>query len=287
MPRGLKLLLLAVSLSLVFNNPATAQDGWPPKPLPGYNIFDEQQERWLGEIVTEQSYFEAFGLHNENATKYLNELGARLALKSKRPEIVYEIRLYEADEPSAVAFPGGIIYVSTGLIQFCKNEAELAGVLAHEIAHVALRQGAKTISRWLCWSIGVDKVGNREDIQQRLEQLKEHLRSTGGFQRASDLFFGIARVDEILADKYGVWNLNAAGYDPNSMVELFRRFDKREIELHSEDPWLRLLELIFSSHPPARDRYNLLKFEIFWMKKNKEPLADSEEFRLVKASLAR
>lgn len=268
---------------------AAAQEWWPPKPLPGYNIFNEQQEIWLGEVFAEEIRIDRRVLDDAEAQAYLQELGERLARKSKRPELKYQFFVLDDDEVQASALPGGRVYVTRGMIGFCENEAELAAILGHEIAHITLRQGAKTFSRWLFWGLGVDKVGDKEDIRKKDEEFHGHLAATEGFQPAADLMFGITRADEVWADKYGIWNAHAAGYDPRAAVTIFRRFDELEKKerptVEDQDPWLALLELLFSSHPPSGDRANLLELEIPWMKKNPNALRDSEAFQRLRARL--
>ncbi len=266
---------------------AVGQSWWPPKPLPGYNIFNEQQEVWLGEVFAEEMELDQNVVQDSEATVYLQALGERLVAKSKRPGFRYQFFLYDSAGPRAFALPGGRVYVSRGMIEFCQSEAELAAIVGHEIAHIALRQGAKTFSRWLFWGLGVTRVTDKEDIRAKDEQLHEHLAQTEGWQAAADLFFGITRGDELWADKYGIWNLQAAGYDPRAAISVFRRFDAiRQESGKEEDPWLGLLELLFSSHPPPGDRAALLELEIPWMKAKPNPVQDSEAFRGLKARLA-
>lgn len=266
-----------------------AQDWWPPKPLPGYNIFNDQQEIWLGEVFAEEVGIDRRLLDDPETQAYLQELGERLAQKSKRPELKYHFFVLDDDEVQASALPGGRVYVTRGMIGFCENESELAAILGHEIAHIALRQGAKTFSRWLFWGLGVDKVGDKEDIRKKDEEFHGHLAATDGFQPAADLMFGITRADEVWADKYGIWNAHAAGYDPRAAVAVFRRFDEMEKRerpaMADQDPWLALLELLFSSHPPSGDRANLLELEIPWMKKNANAVLDTEEFQKIRERL--
>jgi Zn-dependent protease with chaperone function len=129
------------------------QEWWPPQPLPGYNIFNDQQEVWLGEVVDElwqEHWGDSRGLLDDaEAITYLQAVADRVATKSKRPELRYKVFLSRYRDPDAYVLPGGRVYITREMIEFCQNEAELAAVLSHEIAHVALRQGAKTFSRWL------------------------------------------------------------------------------------------------------------------------------------------
>ena len=266
---------------------AAGQDWWPPKPLPGYNIFSDQQESWLGEVIAEEMGLDSRVVNDPKVNAYLQALGERLARKSKRPELRYQFLLVESSGPDAIALPGGRIYVTRGMLQFCQNEAELAAVLSHEIAHVALRQGAKTISRWLFWNIGVDTVSDKEDIRRKIQALQAYFGETDHLQQAADQLFGILRADEMWADKYGIWNLHAAGYEPSLVISFLRRFDAVEREAQGLDyTWLRLLNFLFGTHLPMADRANLLQLEIPWTIPNARAVMDTEDFRSIKAHLA-
>lgn len=276
-----------VALLSLFCQPGLAQKGWPPAPLPGYNIFDEQQEVWLGEVLAQQYGYEELVLHDPEATAYLQSLGEGLAETSKRPGLRYRFRVYESVQPDAFALPGGRIYVARAMLALCENEAELAAVLTHEIAHVALRQGPKTISRWLAWGPGIHEVGGKDDIRRAMGRLHTHLRETKFAQPRFDQLFGIMRGDELWADKYGIWNLNAAGYDPQAAIDFFRRYDAmHEREVAQLDPWRRFLYLLFAAHPAPRERANLLTLELPWMKRPANPMRDTEGFRALKRRLA-
>jgi predicted Zn-dependent protease len=253
--------------------PTTAPADWPPKPAPGYNIFSDEQEVWLGEVFVEEFNLDARVLDDQEATSYLQALGERLAAASKRPKLPYRFMLYGSDDVDAFALPGGRIYVTRGLVRFCRTEGELAGILGHEIAHVALRQAAKTHSRWLFWALGVTKVGDKEDIRAQHRRLMVEFRGTEHAQQALDIFFGIARTDELLADKYGIWNAYAAGFDPQETIRVFERMPPTAAEREG-NPFL----ILVSTHPPTADRTAFHKMEAFWMKKKEDAVVDTSAF---------
>ena len=262
---------------------ALAQTWWPPKPPRGYNIFNEQQEYWLGEILADEQKLGDHVIQDAEATKYLETIGNRLVQQSKAPTLHFQFFLFESKEPNAFALPGGRVYVNRGMVAFCSNEAELAAVVAHEIGHCVLRQGAKTFSRWLAWGPGVSKVGDREDVENKIRQLEAHLEATGRFQQATDLLFGIARTDELWADKYGIWDMYSTGYDPKAAIAVFQRIAALQRENRIDDPWLRLLATLFSSHPATKERIELLRLELPWMRPKADTTLDTGAFRAVKS----
>ncbi len=261
---------------------AAAQDWWPPKPVLGYNIFTDEQEVWLGEMVAEDAGLNANIYEDAEATAYLQALGERLAAKSKRPELKYRFVLVDSPKINATAVPGGRIYVNRGMVGFCETEAELAAVLGHEIAHVALQQGARTFSRWLLMVAGITQVGDQEDVGRKYQKLRREMVASLLFQAAADLLLGVQRSDEIWADRYGIWNAHAAGYDPRAAVSSFRRLDelvKGPPGERSSDAWVALLENLVSTHPSSGNRAKLLEGEIRWMKENAEAVVDTEEYQ--------
>ncbi len=261
---------------------AGAQDWWPPRPVLGYNIFTDEQEVWLGELVAEDAGLNANLYEDAEATAYLQALGERVAAKSKRPELKYKFVLVDSTKINATAVPGGRIYVNRGMVAFCETEAELAAVLGHEIAHVALRQGARTFSRWLLMVAGITQVGNQEDVKGKYQKLRREMVASLLFQAAADLLLGVQRSDEIWADRYGIWNAHAAGYDPRAAVSSFRRLDelvKGPPGERSSDAWVGLLENLVSTHPSSGNRAKLLEGEIRWMKENPEVVVDTEEYQ--------
>ena len=224
------------ALMLICAGLALAQTWWPPKPPRGYNIFNDQQEYWLGEILADEQRLGAHVIQDAEATKYLETIGNRLVQESKVLMFRFQFFLFESKEPNAFALPGGRVYVNRGMVSLCANEAELAAVMAHEIGHGVLRQGAKTFSRWLAWGPGISKVGDREDVQNKIRQLEAHLEATGRFQQATDLLFGIARADELWADKYGIWDMYSTAMIRRPLTPFFSELPRCKGRIASLTP---------------------------------------------------
>lgn len=153
-----------------------------------------------------------------------------------RPGIRYRVKvLDDPKQVNAFAVPGGYLYVYSGLLTVLEDEAELAGVLAHEIGHIVGRHSANQLAaRW-----GMDlltRLALGEDPHQ-IGQIATQLSSAR-----------FSRDDEREADTFGVRCAIAAGYDPRGLLRFFERLKKLQARRHSD------LEKLFASHPPTSER---------------------------------
>ena len=173
---------------------------------------------------------------------YVRQIGMRLVRPSlqDRSGIRYRfIVLDDARQVNAFAVPGGHIYVYSGLLLAAGDEAEVAGVLAHEIGHVVGRHGANQLAAQLGMSI-LTRLALGEDPAQ-LASIALDWGSAGALRRFS-------REDEHQADGYGVAYAIAAGYDPRGLLTFFERLQKTERGERS--PW----ENLMATHPPTSER---------------------------------
>lgn len=137
--------LSIVAVALLFTGCAGTHGGPRVVPLP----LSDQHERIIGSRLAK--LFET-GLQPQpdpRVDDYVNQLAQRIARLSDRPEIPYTVRVFIAPDPQAIGFPGGMIYVSTGLLQRIDTESEAAGVLGHEIAHIASRHASGVLEQGL------------------------------------------------------------------------------------------------------------------------------------------
>ncbi len=163
-----------------------------------------------------------YGLYdNSTLTKYINLVGTVLAMSSNRPEIEFHFAVLNTDEINAYAAPGGYIFVTRGGLLKMQDEAELAGVLAHEIGHVVEKHVVKELNirgsddsavSGLARVIGGSTDAARAAFTQAVEQ-------------AMDILFknGYKREDEIQADKDSVMFCALSGYEPTGLVHYFER----------------------------------------------------------------
>ncbi len=186
-------------------NPATGQ-----KEL---NLVSESQEIALG-IQTAQQVAVQMGPYQDTASQgYVSRLGLQLAAKSERPQLPWQFTLVDDPQVNAFALPGGFIYVTRGILVNMNSEAELAGVLGHEIGHVTARHSATQMSRAQLAQLG---LGLGAVLRPDLAQYAGAV--TTGLQL---LFLKYTRDDETQADMLGFRYSLRSGYDPHAMLNLF------------------------------------------------------------------
>ena len=129
--RGLAVIVLFGTLS------AAAQT----RVKPGFNIFSVEQDIEIGRQSSQEIEEQLPLLRNRSIRRYVNGLGKRLAEVAPGADYPYQLKVLNVSDINAFALPGGFIYINRGLIEAARSEGELAGVMAHEIGHVALRHG--------------------------------------------------------------------------------------------------------------------------------------------------
>ena len=192
-----KLLLAFVFvLCVVFGITPPAQAG----------MISLEQEIEMGR-ETANSLEAQYGLYQDDAVQErVNRIGQRLAAVSGRTEIAYSFKVLNHNEVNALACPGGFIYVFKGLIDFMPSDTELAGVLGHEVGHVAKKHTVNSIEKQLWTTLAlIVATGGRGGMSL-----------IGAAQQA--LFAGYSRTDERGADKEGFYNTVNAGFNPYSML---------------------------------------------------------------------
>ncbi|MEK7831204.1 MAG: M48 family metallopeptidase [Acidobacteriota bacterium] len=203
--------------------------------------------------------------------EYINKVGQNLVLHSDA-KVPFTIKVVDADEVNAFALPGGFFYVNKGLILAADNEAELAGPMAHEIAHVAARHGVEQASKGeiVNWStLPLIFVGG-----------------WGGFgaRQAASIFIPMGflkfgRNAEYEADMLGVQYLWATGYDPRAMASFFEKLQAQE----KKKPGT--INKIFSTHPVVGERIEKVNSLIARFPERSEYTINTSEFQLVKNRL--
>jgi predicted Zn-dependent protease len=205
--------------------------------------------------------------------EYVNRIGQNL-VRNSDAKVPFTIKVIDSDEINAMALPGGFFYVNSGLILAADEEAELAGVMAHEIAHVAARHGMRQMTRmnWANYAtLPLIFVGGGIGYAAR-----------AAAQVGLPLtFMSFSRGFESEADYLGTQYLYASGYDPQAAVNFFEKIQAQE----KKKPGA--MAKAFSSHPQTPDRIADLQKEINNILPNKaQYLETTSEFDEVKARLA-
>jgi hypothetical protein len=208
--------------------------------------------------------------------EYVNRIGQNL-VKNSDSKVPFTIKVLDTDEINAMALPGGFFYVNSGLILACDSEDELAGVMAHEIAHVAAHHAAREMTKMNYMQLG----------QIPLIIFTQGTWTGYGIYEASQLavpltFLQFSREYEAEADYLGIQYMYKAGYDPQGMVSIFEKLDA--LEKHKPGA----LSKAFSDHPATPDRIAAVENEIATiLPPEPQYMVTSSEFDQVKARLAR
>jgi hypothetical protein len=191
-------------------------------------------------------------LNDRSVDAYLNALVDRLARNAPGAEYPYQIKAVNAGEVNAFALPGGYMYVYRGLVEAAATEGELAGVLAHEMAHVALRHGTNQASKAYLAQAGLGLLGG---LIGGDDGRPDKIVSAIGGVGLNALFLKYSRDAETQADMVGAQMMARAGYDPEEMATFFDKL----AGMRRRDP--SRLEQFFSSHPPPAGRAQRIRQE--------------------------
>ncbi len=238
------------------------------------NFYSLEKEIQLGRQLAAEIEQNAKIVDDPVIAEYVNRVGQNL-VRNSDARVPFTIKVIDSDEVNAFALPGGYFYVNTGLIELAQDEAELAGVMAHEIAHVAARHGTRSATR-----------------SQLMQYASIPLLFIGGWagygvQQAANFalpmtLLKFSRQFEKDADFLGVQYLYKTGYDPASMVQFFERLKARQ----KKQP--NAIARAFSSHPLTKDRIKAVQKTINeLLPEQREYAVTSSEFEDVKARLAK
>jgi len=205
-------------------------------------------------------------------TEYVNRVGQNIVLHSDA-KIPFTIKVIDSDEVNAFALPGGYFFVNRGLILAADNEAELAGVMAHEIAHVAARHAMENQGKLQAINYGLlATIIFGGGIASTIAQ------NAGGFTQLLS-FLKFSRNAEFEADTLGVQYLYASGYDPTGMATMFEKLNEK----NKKKPGT--LAKIFASHPQSLDRRDNSLALVARFPEKEEYVISTSEFQRVKAHL--
>jgi len=246
-PRLHRRVALAVSLALMLAPMAQAQR---TQVKPGWNMFSPRQDVEVGQQVAYQAEQQLPLVYDSRVDDYLNTLGRRLAAHAPGERFPYTYKMVNDPTINAFALPGGPVYINRGVIDAAENEAQLAGVMAHETAHVALRHGTNQASKAYLAQFPLAILGGvmgRNSGGAMLAQL-------GGGLAAQSLFLKYSRNAETQADILGAQILYDSGYDPRALGQFFERIQGRSRGGSST--------VFFSNHPNPENRAGRVAQEV-------------------------
>jgi hypothetical protein len=210
---------------------------------PGFSLFSRQQEIELGRNYAGQIRQQKRVVRNPELQQYVERVGRRLIDTGDAGNYPYTFEVVEDRSVNAFALPGGPVFVNTGLIAAAENEAQLAGVIAHEISHVALRHGTNqaTKSLLLQGTLAAGAIVTGNDWIARLGSLG-----------LMPVMLGFSRSAESEADLLGTRMMARAGYDPRELAHFFENLEETQ---HSSAPQF------LSSHPKPGNRRDAIERE--------------------------
>lgn len=247
--RGAALLLLLTALpagAFEFNQLNLNKLGGLLGKVKDVKEVDEKGEIRIGQGVAANLLGAAPLVPDERLQKYVNQLGRWLALHTERPDLSWHFGVLDSLNINAFATPGGYIFITQGLLLKLRNEAELAGVLAHEIAHVLRRHHLNAIQKNA-------RVGIVADVLSIARQDKQHSETLDKVVNAGTELYarGLDKDDEFEADRMGVIIAARAGYDPYALPAVLQTLDA----MNPQDSGLALM---FKTHPAPASRLELL-----------------------------
>jgi predicted Zn-dependent protease len=236
-----KILFVVLIVSLLFACATTGPGG--KKDL----IFiSSAQEVSLGVEFDKSIRAESKIFANQRWQDYFNDIGQRLVAVSDRKDIQYNFKVIESDDINAFATPGGYVYIYPGLLRIIDNEAQLAAVTSHEISHVVARHSIKRLQQVLGITI-LQEIVLGESTSETLE--------TAIAVGMSVALSGYSRSNEKEADKYGVYYMELAGFNPIGAEELFTNMKAASGNVGERS----FFENMLSSHPETNIRIENVK----------------------------
>jgi beta-barrel assembly-enhancing protease len=236
----------------------------------GVNFYSVEKEIALGKQMAQEVERQAKIVEDPIIAEYVNRVGQNL-VRNSDAKVPFTIKVIDSEEINAFALPGGFFFVNTGILLNADNEAEMAGVMAHEIGHVAARHGTRQATRGEIAQIGsivpLLAVGG--------------MAGYGIYQAMGVLvpmgFLKFSRGFETEADMLGLEYMYKAGYDPGAFVDFFEKVQSQE----KRKPGT--MSKLFSSHPPTDDRIKRSQ-EIIqkYLKAKPEYVVSTSEFDSVK-----
>jgi hypothetical protein len=235
------------------------------------NFFSLEKEEALGRELSLEVEQQAKLIQDPVVTEYVNRVGQMLVRHSDA-QVPFTIKVIDDEQVNAFALPGGFFYVNSGLILAADNEAELAGVMAHEIAHVAARHATRNATKQEIWnlaSLPLIFVGG--PVTAAIRQIAS--------LAVPMSFLKFSRDAEREADFLGLEYQYSAGYDPTAFVDFFEKLEAQNKAKGGA------MARAFSTHPMNDDRIRRAEAELAMLPSHDDYILTTSEFDEVKAHL--
>ncbi|MBD0370494.1 MAG: M48 family metalloprotease [Pyrinomonadaceae bacterium] len=237
------------------------------------NRYSVQDDIKVGQQVAAEVERQMPILRDSQATNYVEDVGRRLVAaippEFQHPEFRYYFRIVNASDINAFALPGGPMYVNRGMIESARTEGEMAGVMAHELAHVALRHGTAQATKAQKYSILAGVAGIAGAI------LGGPAAGQVGQAAVGAYFLKFSREYETEADILGAQIMARAGYDPRDLANVFRTLQQQGGGGGG----------FLSDHPSPANRYQRIMQEAAMLRVQQPPIQNDMEFRQIQARL--
>ena len=211
----------------------------------GFNLFSIQQDIEIGRQSAAEIERQVSLVTSARTNDYLARITSVLTAHTPGTAYPFQIRAINTAEVNLLVLPGGQIYVTRGLLSQTKNEAEVAGLVSHAMAHVTLRHGTARVSRAYLAKAGLGALGAFEGAAS-----ERIINATGGYGPKA-VFLRFTRSDEYEADALGAEIMSKAGYDPVASAALLATLRREKARL--------VIERFNGSHPPASDRESRIR----------------------------
>ncbi|HUK52421.1 MAG TPA: M48 family metalloprotease [Candidatus Binatia bacterium] len=252
--------------------PTLAEVATRDKPS-GLNLWSPEREFALGQQLDRQLLASTQLVDDPAVSAYVSQVARRVAGTSSA-RVPVQVRVIASNEPNSFSLPGGFVYISAGMVQETESEAELAAVLAHEVAHVSCRHATREMTE--------------RQILTWFSMVLMFVGGPAGLALNEAAFFGvplaeqkISRKDEVEADAVGLRYLLAGGYDPTAAVSLFERMASHE---RLRGP---RIQRIFLSHPLTRDRLAAINREMNKLPEREDYVVSTSQYEGIMARLKR
>jgi predicted Zn-dependent protease len=241
----------------------------------GVNFYSLDKEIAIGRQLAQDVERQAKVITDPIIAEYVNRVGQNI-VRNSDAKVPFTIKVLDSEEVNAFALPGGFFFVNSGLILKADSEAELAGVMGHEIAHVAARHGTRSATKG-----GIAQIGLLATAIAVPYGWTGYAVQQGAGLAIPMGFLAFSRANEREADHLGLQYMYKAGYDPTAFVDFFEKIET----LENRKPGS--VAKVFMTHPMTDDRIKASQEEIQKdLKPKPEYVVSTSEFNDVKARLA-